>query len=536
MTATPFRVAAVALPAIAVLTVALFLAAPTAQPDPQLSVTGPDDGVLLGADDLNPAHFLASVDRAGALDDVVLELDGVDVTAEAARDERSLRWDLDGVEDGSYTFTASLDEQRDSRTFTVDTTPPALSVEAPEGPLIGDTPMEITGTVDDPEAEVRVGDVEAEVDGDRFSAALEAGTEGPITVTATDMAGNSTSEEVAAELAWVPSRVEVDEIRAVHASFYGWVTGSKKDPVMDMIEAGLINSVQLDLKDESGMVGYGSEVPLALEAGAVANIFDLEETIAELHELGVHVSGRIVAFADPVLSRYSWDNDARDRVIQTAGGEFYTGRYAGFINFANPEVRQYNIDIAVEAARAGIDDILWDYVRRPDGAVEQFTFPGLPDDVSPEESIADFVAEADEAIAPYGVGHGASLYGIAVDRPRQIGQDVDLMADHLDYVAPMLYPSHWGPGEYGVANPNQQPYDIIHRSMEAWVEKVDGTRARVVPWLQDFSMGHRYGPQEVRAQIDASADHGVHEWMLWNAGMNFTPDALPSAPAGDNGS
>lgn len=505
----------------------VFVAAPTTQPDPQLSLTGPDDGVVLDAAGLEEAGFEATVDRADALPEVQLLLDGEDITASAEASDRGLRWDPVGLDDGDYEIVATLDEQVHTRTFRIDTTPPSLSVEGSEGPLVGDDPFVISGEVDDPTAEVRVGDQVADVVDGSFTVEVtptEVGT--THTIAAVDEAGNASTAE-AVEPVSVRSRVRPDTVRAVQASFQGWATPSKKNPVMDMIADGLITSVQLDIKDESGTVGYASQVPLANESGAVNNIYDLEASIAELHDLGVHVSGRIVAFRDPILARWSWDNGERDRVIQTTDGTMYTGRYGGFTNFANPEVRQYNIDLAVEAAKLGVDDILWDYVRRPDGRVSQFSFPGLGEDVTPEEAVAEFVEKADEALAPYGVEHGASLYGIAADRPREIAQDVDLLAPHLDYVAPMLYPSHWGPGEYGVANPNAQPYDIIFRSMQLWTEKVDGTRARVVPWLQDFSMGHPYGPAEVRAQIDAAADVGVDEWMLWNAGMNYTPEALP---------
>ena len=78
------------------------------------------------------------------------------------------------------------------------------------------------------------------------------------------------------------------------------------------------------------------------------------------------------------------------------------------------------------------------------------------------------------------------------------------MAEHLDYVSAMVYPSHWAPGEYGVANPNAQPYDIVQRSLEDFQKDVRGTGARVVPWLQDFSLGVHYGPAQVGAEIQAA--------------------------------
>ena len=114
-------------------------------------------------------------------------------------------------------------------------------------------------------------------------------------------------------------------------------------------------------------------------------------------------------------------------------------------------------------------------------------FPGLKG--TPEHSIVSFLAESRAALKPYNVFLGASVFGVAATRPTEVAQDIPAMAEHLDYVSAMVYPSHWGPGEYGVANPNAQPYDIVRRSLEDFQKDVRGTGARVVPWLQDFTLG-----------------------------------------------
>ena len=100
------------------------------------------------------------------------------------------------------------------------------------------------------------------------------------------------------------------------------------------------------------------------------------------------------------------------------------------------------------------------------------------------------------------------------------------MAEHVDYVAPMTYPSHWGPDEYGVDNPNAQPYDITFRALEDFMTQTAGTQAHVVAWLQDFSLGIDYGPAEVRAQIQAAKDAGVENILLWDAATTYTRAAL----------
>src|SRR5439155_23313442 len=140
--------------------------------------------------------------------------------------------------------------------------------------------------------------------------------------------------------------------------------------------------------------------------------------------------------------------------------------------FADPAVRRYNIAVAVAAAKAGVDDVLYDYVRRPDGPLSSMVFPGLTG--TAEASIASFLAETRLALRPYKTFLGASVFGVAATRPTEVAQDIPMMAQHLDYVSAMVYPSHWGPGEYCVRYPNAQPYDIVLRSLQDFQKDVRG--------------------------------------------------------------
>ncbi|HZO62846.1 MAG TPA: putative glycoside hydrolase, partial [Gaiellaceae bacterium] len=235
------------------------------------------------------------------------------------------------------------------------------------------------------------------------------------------------------------------------------------------------------------------------------------------------VIGRLVCFRDPILASAAWRDGNRNEVVQTPDGRPYSG-YGGFTNLASPAVRDYQIAIAVAAARAGVDDVLYDYVRRPDGPLSTMVFPGLKG--TPEAAIASFLAETRAALKPYRTFLGASVFGVAATRPTEVAQDVPLMAEHLDYVSAMVYPSHWAPGEYGVQNPNAQPYDIVLRSLQDFQKDVRGTGARVVPWLQDFSLGVEYGRAQVDAEIQAAHDAGIDEFLLWDPAVTYTAAAL----------
>ena len=214
-----------------------------------------------------------------------------------------------------------------------------------------------------------------------------------------------------------------------------------------MAEAGLINAVQLDIKDDDGEIGYPSKVPLANRANAVRTYYDAREATDELHRLGVRVIGRIVNFFDPVLAKWAWNNGRPEMIVlDGSGGAPLANDYgtAVFTNFANPQIRKYQIDLAREAVRLGFDEILYDYVRRPEGDIETMTFPGL--DMPPDASIARFVDDTKSALARTDALLGVSVFGVSAAEPESTGQDVSLLAPLVDYISPMVYPSLWGAG------------------------------------------------------------------------------------------
>lgn len=113
-----------------------------------------------------------------------------------------------------------------------------------------------------------------------------------------------------------------------------------------------------------------------------------------------------------------------------------------------------------------------------------------------------------------------------------IGQLWEKMIDASDALLPMIYPSHFARGSYGISHPNAAPYEVVKTALEHAKRRTEGTAnpARVVPWLQDFTLGPpRYGPYYVRAQIQAVYDAGYDEWVLWHPGSNYTVEALADA-------
>jgi hypothetical protein len=491
---------------------------------PALTVAGPSHGTLVGPKQNGRIVFTA----AGSTKLLRRErwwLDGREVTRFVQHRGASAVFRPGNLGEGGHELAVSAGGGYFGATgharldFTVDLTPPLLDVP---GPLHTSAwhALAVSGRTD-PGSKVTVAGRLARVDEDgRFIVTLPAPQPRVVGVIATDAAGNSTEEQ---QPITVTPRRPPAPIRAVHVTADAWANAPLRRGVLALIATHRINTVELDLKDEGGIAGWNPPVGLARTIGAAQPIYDLPRTVRRLHALGIRVIGRVVCFRDPILAAAAWRDGRRDEVVQTPSGGAYAG-YGGFTNFANPVVRAYNIAIAVAAARAGVDDILYDYVRRPDGPISTMRFRGLH--TTPAAAVVDFLRQTRIALRPYHTFLGASVFGIAATRPSQVAQDVPAMARQVDYIAPLVYPSHWGAGEYNVSNPNAQPFDIVRRSLFDFQHDVTGTPARLVPWLQDFSLGIAYGPAQVRAQIAAARRNGIDEFLLWDPNVTYTSAAL----------
>jgi hypothetical protein len=343
---------------------------------------------------------------------------------------------------------------------------------------------------------------------------------------ATDAAGRRNEQVVT--ITPNPTPVEHPSTMAVHARFQDWALPEVRERIIAMAQTGQINAVQLDIKDETGQVGYETKVRLARRVSASTTYYDARATVDELHGLGVRVIGRIVNFLDPVLAKWAWENGRPEMIVlDGSGSEPLANDYgaAAFTNFANPTVRKYQIDLAREAVKLGFDEILYDYIRRPEGDLETMQFPGL--EMPPDVSIARFVDDTGKALDGTGARLGVSIFGVSARFPQDTAQDSRLLAPLVDYISPMVYPALWGSGQYGVENPVRQPAEIVTASLTDFEKLAAGTGAVVVPWLQAYSSRNiAYGPAEVHAQIDAAVATGSDGYLLWNAASRYDPAML----------
>ena len=304
--------------------------------------------------------------------------------------------------------------------------------------------------------------------------------------------------------------------RVVGAYSTSWIAGSQKiDHIVQVIKQAGINSLVIDLKDDTGTVSYHTSVPLAREIGSGSNrIPNLKELVTRLTQEKIYLIGRIVVFKDPLLAR----KRPELAVLDKNGGEWKDRKGMIWVDPNSRQVWKYNLDIAKEAATIGFSEIQFDYVRfLSDGLIRNCVYPFSKGELK-EDVIHDFLLSSKKDLNAMGVPLSADIFGLVLSVPDDlnIGQKLEKIADAVDYISPMVYPSHYPKGSFGYNDPDSYPYEVVFKALQDGTKRLKNNSTKLRPWIQDFSLQHPYGREQLQKQIKALKDNGIHDFLLWN--------------------
>ncbi len=296
--------------------------------------------------------------------------------------------------------------------------------------------------------------------------------------------------------------------------------------LLSVAESTEINTLVVDIKDESGQVYYATDVPLAHEIKAVYSVYDVAAVVADVTSRGLYLVGRIVVFQDPLAANALPELSVWD----SATGKPFNKNGQTFLDPTDAQARQYALDLAAEACGHGFKEIQFDYVRYPDGFTDSARFDGGSSAEVRPEAIRSFLEAAKGQLNPLGCAVSADIFGFitATSGDGGIGQQLEMLAGVTDAISPMVYPSHYSTGWYGFKVPNDNPAAVVGNALDDGLSRIAG-EVILRPWIQDFY----YTADQVRVQIDESDARDLG-WMLWNAASNFSTDAL--APGSQDGS
>ncbi len=326
-----------------------------------------------------------------------------------------------------------------------------------------------------------------------------------------------------------PILVNPDDIRGVYmtaniASGKGLSARLKRDNITKLLDETEVNGVVIDVKESNGS--------LVTEG--------LKKFVQELGAEPVWKIARVVVFTDnsQVTAHPDW------YLAATGSTVWRDNRGNAWLDPANKDAQAYLIAFSKSVIDLGFDEIQFDYIRYPsDGNIGAIRATG-----SKRKAISATFARFSDELRAYksDIKLSVDLFGYVTQRPElSIGQALEDAVPHMDYISPMVYPSHYYSG-FGVKKDqkrglpavslsregaNADPETVVHRSLLSAADTIASVtttlrRAKLRPWLQDFSFGFPYGKKEITAQITAARKADTAGWLLWNAGNTYTASAL----------
>ena len=361
--------------------------------------------------------------------------------------------------------------------------------------------------------EVYEGDKVAAVDADTTSYSTE-----------TD--ANASSTEQQQEIQHLPTP---SPLKAIYISSWVASTPSVRGPLVKLIETKELNAVVIDVKDNTGVITWEGRMKEE----------DLKNFIEELHSKNIYVIGRIAVFQDPAYALLH-----KDHAVQKQDGSLWKSKKGEYwVDTGSKKKWEDTLRLSEEAYALGFDEINLDYIRySTEGTKDNLVFPqsgarAVNDRVG---VVSEFYEYITGELRKRGIPVSGDVFGIITTSTTDVpvlGQDLHKALEYFDYVAPMVYPSHYAPGTFGFSNPAANPGAVIKEAMLGAITIADEVasstgqststvRAKLRPWYQDFDMGATYTAEMVRAQITAGEKLGISSWMLWDPSNKYTAAAL----------
>ena len=343
-------------------------------------------------------------------------------------------------------------------------------------------------------------------------------------------------------------------------------TPSFRETLVELIDSTSLNAVVIDIKDFSGTIGFRTEDPRFEEATLTqCGARDMQAFIKELNDKGIYVIGRITVFQDPHYTSLFPAQAVQS--ISRPGEPWEDHKGLAFVDVSSQEFWDYIVKLSEESYAIGFDELNYDYVRYPsDGPMKDADY--VNDNKA--EALENFFKYLHEQVSSLGIVTSADLFGYTtiLSDDLGIGQQLERALPYFDYIAPMVYPSHYNSGFAGLSNPNSDPHKVVNKSMvaavsralssETVVKTLDGApiledeivpaytnelgefvatttkkiptgyytkdvhdKLKLRPWLQDFDYGKEYTPEDVEAQIQATYDAGLTSWFFWDPANRY---------------
>ncbi len=324
-------------------------------------------------------------------------------------------------------------------------------------------------------------------------------------------------------------RIDVEKefpvVRALYVNRFAAQSTKRMRQLIQIADETEINALVLDMKDEFGLNYKPSNAEWAKNAGTSGVVRNLPALLDTLRAHKILPIARLVVFKDSVTARLNPAHTIR----QQDGSVWRDKKGLAWVNPYDRKIWEYNIGVAEELAQMGFGEIQFDYIRFPEPypSLPPQVFPGSNSEAKPD-ALASFLKEANSRLDKVGARTTADIFGLVttVGGPLEVGQWWEKLAPHTDVLLPMVYPSHYPRGSFGIPWPNADPYKVLKIALTKARERDEKLGVRksehVRPYLQAFTLGSpHYGPEQLEAQKRATYDSGFDGWVLWSPGSKY---------------
>ena len=302
-------------------------------------------------------------------------------------------------------------------------------------------------------------------------------------------------------------------VRGIYLNGYHMTNNSKLEIINNILDNTNVNSLVIDVKTDNGHILFDSVNELAVEMSNVRSKYNSEtlNTLKDKNDL--YLIGRVVVFQDPLFAK-NYPNEA---VFDSYRNNIYSQDGQYFIDPGSEKARNYVINIAKEACELGFDEIQFDYIRYPDSNYKYMVFKDENTYDNRIKNINSFLMVAKKEINSLGCFVSADVFGFILTNKFDggIGQNLETIIENVDFLSPMVYPSHYSKGSFGYQNPNRNPYGVITSALDDALDRgVEEIKLR--PFLQGFW----HSDAEVQENIRAAEDKNL-DWIIWNVSSSY---------------
>ena len=305
-------------------------------------------------------------------------------------------------------------------------------------------------------------------------------------------------------------------IKGIYLSGYHFLKDEKINPIKDILSNTVVNTIVLDVKSDNGHLLYDSAIPEVEMLKNERIKYDTQTLMDFKEEFDIYLIGRVVAFQDPIFSRIYTESAITD--IKTSRPYSQNGQY--FLDPSDSSSREYILNVALEACLLGFDEIQFDYIRYPDTSYQGLVYDEKSSFENRTKNINSFLQNATDLLHDNGCLVSADIFGYVLNSKNDngIGQYLETIVDTVDFISPMVYPSHYSKGSFGYNYPNNFPYEVVTAALNRGLSR--GVQKKS---LRPFLQGFWHSSEDVRLNIKAAEDKGL-DWIIWNNSSVYDED------------